>query len=241
MDQDIKKYKVMHKLFITVIISTYVLIFVTFFTPISIDIKLTIAILLVLALLVFSILMRPKLFILSIAYHFQKIKEQPHMIVKTNYNLAEPDWTHVLEKKGFNHFKTFVEYALYYRINVDPNDLLKRKGILEVVVIIKDEAVDYHDDRLSNLVNDIEEVLNQKNEKYFHYAVFNLKFSEFITDDLMEKADQVIYEKHKNHHVVVINGIFTEKTYELYFLHNDDYAPTLLYASTVQTIKKIIS
>ncbi|MFU8793023.1 MAG: hypothetical protein ACNA7K_03275, partial [Acholeplasmataceae bacterium] len=240
MDQDVKKYKVMHRVFITVIISTYLLIIVTFFTPLSSDIKLSIAILLVFLLLVFSILMRPKLFVLSIAYHFKKIKEQPNMIVKTNHNLATADWTHVIEKKGFKHYKTFVEYALYYRINLDPDDLLKRKGILEVVVIIKDDTIDYHDDRISALVNEIEEVLYQKNETYFHYAVFNLKSFDAITDDVMETADQVIYEKHKNHHVVVINGAFNESHYELYFLHNDAYAPTLLYASTVQTIKDII-
>jgi hypothetical protein len=230
------------KLYLTLLISAFAVgygsIIVVLFLPLTVEFRLAYAIVMIVLVFLVSILLRPKIYILSIASHYEKMKENQNEVFQSAYEIPSAEWESNLIKFGYHPFADFANLTSYYQISNDEGNILKR-GVLEIIHFIKDENMGFHDDKMTQMVHDIEDKLMQNNKKYLHYLIINVKVTNKLSEKMKDKADEVAYEKHRNRHVSIINVYVLKPTHQIYFLHNDNYYPSIVYQKGVERIKSI--
>lgn len=230
------------KIYLSFLIGTFALgygsMIVIFFLPISLEFKLSYALLAIVIVFIISVFIRPKIYVLSIASNFQKLKEGQNSLIKTKYEIPGISWENNLYKIGYKAYGIFDNLSSYYQISFG-DDVIMKRGLLEIVNVIKDDAMSFHDGTITNMIHDIEDYLVRNKNKYTHYLVMNIKFTDELTDEKMNSADEVAFEKHRNHHVSIINAYVIKDKKQVYFLHNDHHYPSVIYKHGVEQLKKM--
>jgi hypothetical protein len=233
-----KKFKIYLFSLIGFFILGYGSLIVVMFLPITIELKLSYALIVILVVFVVSVLIRPKIYVLTIASHFTKLKEGQNSLIKTKYEIPGVSWENNLYRQDFKSYGVFDNLSSFYHISFG-DDIIMKRGLLEVINVIKDDQLSFHDGTITSMVHDIEDYLNRNKNKYTHYLIINIKFTDELSNEQIDLADQVAFEKHKNHHVSIINVYVIRKTNEVYFLHNDNHYPSIVYKKGVDLIKNI--
>jgi hypothetical protein len=233
-----KKFKIYLFSLVGFFILGYGSLIVVMFLPISLELKLSYALIVILVVFVVSVLIRPKIYVLSIASHFSKLKESQNSLIKTKYEVPGLSWENNLYQLNFKSFGVFDNLSSFYQI-LFGEDIIMKRGLLTILNVIKEESLSFHDGTITSMVHDIEDYLVRNKNKYTHYLIINIKFTDELTSEQIDLADQVAFEKHKNHHVSIINVYVVKNEKEVYFLHNDQHFPSIVYKNGVDLIKKM--
>ncbi|NCU33113.1 MAG: hypothetical protein EOM23_09335, partial [Candidatus Moranbacteria bacterium] len=222
-----KKFKLFLGLLLAIFAVGYGSVIVVLFLPVSLEFKLSYALIAIVVVFILSVLLRPKVYILSIASHFSKMKENQNPMIHTAFDIASESFEKHLYHKGYQSFGIFDNVSSFYQISYG-EDIIRKRGILEIINVIKDDDLGFHDGIITSLVHDIKNHIGSQKKKYLHYLIINLKKTSHLSNEQIDQADEVVFEKHRNHHVAIINGFLDTTNQKLYALANDYHMPSIV-------------
>jgi len=234
-----KKFKLYLGFLLTFFGLGYGSLIVILFLPVSIELKLSYALIVIVIVFIVAVVIRPKLYILSIASHFAKMKDGQNPPIKCSYDVTSPEFEKHLYQNGYQSFGIYDNISAFYQITYG-EDIVKKRGVLEMIHIIKDDSLGFHDGIITSLVHDVENHLATQNKKYLHYLIINVKKTENLSPEQIDQADTVVFEKHRNHHVSIINVYLDTSTQMAYFLANDRHMPSIVYQMGIQKLNHIL-
>ncbi|MFP4177773.1 MAG: hypothetical protein ACLFTZ_03330 [Acholeplasmataceae bacterium] len=208
-------------------------------TPLSFDQKLSILVVLVIVQLGIFLWISPRIFYYNQIYGFMRLKDDAAPSIRTKQDLVGKSFQKRLDAERFKPFKDYGSYVLFYRTTKDKRDLATRRTMLEVITIIKNDAIDYDDAKLVSAVNDVEDMAMKAKIRYKNHSIIQIKAGNYKDKKRIEKADQVVFETHKGHRISMINVIYDSAHDRAYFLHGKNYAPNAYYAYVVELCKTL--
>jgi len=233
----IKKYKNTLIIYfsITVIIIT-VMILVFLYVP-NDNLVNAINILLLVSLIIFSLLYR------NVILGFKNMSQVARVVLKQGepikYNsdiFLKKDY---MENNQYEIFKSTSAYDIYYKyVSLKTYKFFKVKK-LKTIVLIKENKLDYYDERLHEDINLLEENVAEKQRFYKHHMIFIKKFEKITKNDLKSIGEVVLYNVGRQSFIQINVGLNTEDK-KAYFLYSDVYFPTMDFKDTTNEIKNII-
>ena len=111
---------------------------------------------------------------------------------------------------------------------------------LEIIVILNQSKLPFTHSTINESINQLEDQLMSQSKSINNYSIFMIKKIDILTDEEIQMADQVTFEKHGKHHINVINGLYVTSDQSVYMLFSDKHSPNIYYQYTVDFIKSII-
>ncbi|MFA5560388.1 MAG: hypothetical protein WC964_01280 [Acholeplasmataceae bacterium] len=204
------------------------------------DMKLSIILGLSVVFVGVALWFRPRIVYYATVYQWIRLKEGKELVKKTDYNLASAAFVQRIIEQKFKPYKDNQDFLIAYRHIRDPKELALKRGSLEVIVLLKDDNATFENPFVSNAINQIEESLRTDRKRFSSYVVLQIKLVDEITGELIEKADQVVFDKHSFVRVSVINVLYANKTKSLYYLHNKEYYPSFHYQYALSLLESLI-
>lgn len=220
--------------FITLAILTWVLF------DLSDDIKLSIILVLSIIFLGVALWYRPRIVYYATIYQWLRLKENKEQIKKTNINLSLPSFVKKITDEKFKPYKDNEILFIAYRYIKDSKTLAIKRGSLEVFVLLKDSNISFNDPIVSKTINEIEEKLGQEKKRFASYVVFQISLVDEITDELIDKADQIAFDKHGFLRVAILNVLYNKKNSNLYYLKNNSYSPNYHFQYAMDLLESFI-
>jgi hypothetical protein len=229
------------KTYIFVVGSLILFLIVLLFLPINSDIKWSIFLIIVVILFIISIYFRPR-----IEYYAQQ-KRMDDLIETSLPPIASPieansdGWISNLQMMGFVLNKEFKDYYLAHRVHLDSSNIVTKRGILEVIVYIRNQELQYTDDRFNRVIRQIEDEYAKSKNKYHHYSILIIKSGKLLTEDIKKAVHEVYFNKSNHRFITIIHAFAIEKTKQIYFLQSETKSPNLFYEEAIKVLKETLA
>jgi hypothetical protein len=202
---------------------------------------MSLLLLILVMLIIVGIWFRPRLFYHALEMSFIKLREQSIPPISVKHDLSNKTWLTYLTKKQFRVFQEQESYIVMHRFTQDSSSFITKQPMLEVIIVIRDEKLKFDHSVFAQKINELEkEYLTTKKVRFTDYSIVEIKYGNTFSSEMKESADQVVFDKHGNHHVTVINGFYHTEDNTLYFLHSKKYVPTLYYQHVVDLILSLV-
>lgn len=235
-----KKYRIlMFEFFITVAVAIALAIVIAI-TSWSLDLKLSLVLVLLIILFIILLWFKPRLFYYSQQFAFVRLKINQNPPVITDYDLSKGIWIAELIKRNFTIFCDSDAFTLVYRITKNTRQTIIHQPMLEIVVLIKKASMTYTEQIITKTINRLEDDCAKRKLSYRNYSIFLIKTGSPLTETENDLVDQVVFERQNGHNIVAINGFYDEETHKLYFLHSDQFYPTVYYKYAVDLLLSLI-
>jgi hypothetical protein len=228
------------KTYITIVISMIVLLIALLFIPMIPDVKWSIVLVVFVILFVISLYYRPRIEYYSAQSRLDQLVETSNPSIASPIEVASDAWITQIQSMGFILNKEFKDYYLAHRIHLDASNIVTKRGILEVIVYIRNQEILYTDDRFNRVIRQIEEEYSKSKNKYHHYTIFIIKSGDNLTEEIKKQVDEVYFNKSNHRFITIIHAYALRKTKQLYFLHSDTDAPNLFYKEASLILKETI-
>jgi hypothetical protein len=217
------------------------LIIFIFVSRLSTNVQMSLLLLILVMLLIVGVWFRPRLFYHALEMSFIKLREQSLPPVSVKHDLANKTWLTYLTKKQFKVFQEQESYIVMHRFTQDSSSFITKQPMLEVIIVIRDEKLNFDHPVFAQKINDLEkEYLTTRKVRFTNYSIVQIKYGHVFSEEMKERVDQVVFDKHGHHHVTVVNGFYHTEDKTLYFLHSKKYVPTLYYQHVVDLILSLV-
>ena len=206
----------------------------------STELKMTVFLVLMIALMMLTFWFRPRIFYYNKMYAFLKLQKHAAKPVPTKHELLSEHWANYLSKKDFRFSRDYGSFILMHRLVRDERIYSARQVMLEIVVFMKNPELSFRSPDIVQAVNDLEDEYRQNKASFRHYSIIQVKAGETFDQHIKDAVDQVTFDSHGRQHVHVLNAYYIKSTQEVYFLHSDDYYPTAYYQYIVNLFKSLI-
>ena len=215
-------------------------IIVLFQSSIDADIKLSILLVILIISLFVVLWFKPRLFYYAQQYGFTKLKSLQGKEIKTKHNIGQQSYVNYLMKKSFKVFLSDHDLVIMHRFTRDQTNIYTKQPMLEIIALIEDPKITYSDERITKVVNMIEEDYLKNRIRFKNYTILQFKACDELDEELKDQCDQVVFDKQAGRNIIVINGCYQRNHQNVYFLYSDSFYPTAFYKYGVDLIKEII-
>ncbi len=206
----------------------------------SVDLKMTLFLVLMIVLMLVTFWFRPRIYYYNKLVGFYKLKQHAAKPVPTKHELLSERWANHLSKKGFRFSRDYGTFILMHRLIKDERIYTARQVMLEIVVFMKNPDLSFQSPDIVQAVNDLEHEYRQNKTSFRHYSIIQVKAGETFDENIQAEVDQVTFDNHGRQHIHVLNAYYIKSTGEVYFLHSDIYYPTAYYQYIVNLFKSLI-
>lgn len=144
-----------------------------------------------------------------------------------------------LEEHEFTKYRNDDSHYLFYRLTKDTIKKAFSFYMLEVVVYINKDEIDFYLDQVNDEIDEIKDIFF-KDKKVIN-RLFVTQFKEVDTLDEKTKKDiaEIVFIRTKHHIISTINvGIFNDELAVM--LYSDTYSPSLYYKYHIEQIKDML-
>lgn len=226
------------------------IVFVSIFIVLSIligmlllDIEFTtvtlVSILLLILLLIELLLIKPKIMYIGIQYRYLLLISKSKEPYKVD-EIFNTKWITKIVNSGYKYSYKGDYVDVLYRLSKPlERNVFTNNSLLEIITIIKDNAIDFYDDILNDLYKNIWQLEQAKN-KVSKQVIIQFKLYDDINDHITDDLNRIISYREGKNHLVTINCGYFKKNQLFYYLHSDHYAPTLYYKHGVDLIQNLV-
>ncbi len=241
MEQNKKLYRRYLISFFASFLFFIILIVFIFLSNISSNLQLSLLLLVLVLLMVVFIWFRPRLYYHAVEMRFLRLKELSLPPINVKHELSSKTWLTYLSKKQFRVFQEQEHYIILHRFTQDGTSFVTKSPMLEIIIVIRDEKLNFDHPVIAQKINELEkDYLVTKKVRIVNYSIVQIKYGTQLTDEMKDMVDQVVFDKHGNHHVSVVNGYYSTSDKTLYFLHSKKYVPTLYYQYVVDLLLSLV-
>lgn len=232
--------KRMFRTFLILIGSIFSMLIVVLFLPIQSDWKWSILLILFVVLFFIAMYYRPRIEYYSTRSRLDELMQTSNPPIACPIDVASDPWISNLQRMGFILNKEFRDYYLAHRIHVDVSNIVTKRGILEVIVFIRNAEIQFTDERFNRVIRQIEEEYAKTKNKYHHYSIIIYKSGDSMNDEIKKAVDEVYFSKSNHRFITIIHAYAIRKTKQIYFLHSDTKSPNLFYQEAVKVLKETL-
>lgn len=235
--------RILKKTFLTYLVmigSLIGLLIVLLFLPLIPDVKWSIFLVVIVILLIISLYFKPRIEYYSHQTRMDELLLNSNPPIAAPLEISSDAWMVATKNMGFIFNKEFKDYFLAHRIHMDSTSIMTKRGILEVIVYIRNSDLNYTDDRYNRVIRQIEDEYAKTKNRYHHYTIFIIKSEDQFNDEIKKSVDEVYFNKSNHRFITIIHGCAIQKTKQFYFLHSDQKSPNLFYQEATQVLKEII-
>jgi hypothetical protein len=229
MNENKQKLKKYFSTYITIVISMTILLIVLIFIPLIPDVKWSIFLVVFVFLFVISLYFRPRIEYYSAQSRLDQLISTSNAPIASPIEVASDPWITNIQQMGFILNKEFKDYYLAHRIHSDASSIVTKRGILEVIVYVRNQDILYTDERFNRVIRQIEEEYSKTKTRYHHYTILIIKSGDVMTEETKKQVDEVYFNKSNHRFITIIHAYAIKKTKQLYFLHSDTDSPNLFY------------
>ncbi|HHT38894.1 MAG: hypothetical protein RBS76_01925 [Acholeplasmatales bacterium] len=236
--QVIKKYQSLVITFFSIIVIFIVAMMIVAFKVDDNEKMTMINLILMVVLLVISLLFRTVLLGYKYMAGIARVVLKQGKPINFYNNLDSIEYK--LIQKGYQKYANNENYQiLYYQENIVKKKVFRTKR-LYVVILIKDQTIDFYDKNLHDEITALQELFPKK-ERANQYLFNAFKsFNNIYQEDIKALSEVVSYGAGKQFFTQINIGL-NKSDKKAYFLYSDDYYPSTSYKDCVELIKTIIS
>ncbi len=241
MEQNKKLYRRYLIAFLASFLFFILLIIFIFLSNLSSNVQLSLLLFILVLMMVVFIWFRPRLYYHAVEMRFLRLKELSLPPITVKHELSSKTWLTYLSKKQFKVFQEQEHYIILHRFTQDGTSFVTKSPMLEIIIVIRDEKLNFNHPVFAQKINDLEkEYIVTKKVRIVNYSIIQVKYGLELTEEMKEMVDQVVFDKHGNHHVSVINSYYSTNDKKFYFLHSKKYVPTLYYQYVTDLLLSLV-
>jgi hypothetical protein len=167
----------------------------------------------------------------------RKFSEQPRI---SHFDPFSLEWLNHLKQENFKVFMDQSDYFVLHRLRKIQQDTILKQPMLEIIILIRNTHIPFNHPEITKAVNLLEDDYRKRKIHITNYSIFPIKFGHHFDKELMDKIDEVTFEKNGNHHVTVLNCYYLAHKNMIYFLHSKKYTPSLYYKYAADLIYQLM-
>lgn len=235
-----QKLNAIFKGYLTAVILLILGMISVIFIPIPIDYKWSLFLIGVVVLFIISLFARPRIEYYGQQSRLEALVSTANPPIPSPIEINSDAWIARIQSMGFVLNKEFKDYYLAHRVHQDPSSLVTKRGILEVMVFIRNQSIPYSDDRFNRVIRQIEDEYVKSKTPYHHYTILIFKLGDDLSDEIKKNVHEVYFNKSNHRFVTILHAYGIRKTKQLYFLHSETSSPNLFYDEAVRLMKETI-
>lgn len=208
------------------------------FLPLDPSISMLIILLLMVALLILILWIKPRAMYHGMQYRYYTLLEKSVGLISVKEKFDATWFNRLIGSKFLFAYKSD-QFDVLYRISDSiEKRILAKNRILEIITIIKDNNIDFYGDLIEAEYKKLW-IEHEAKQKISKQVILQFKKYETFTDDVKEELDQIIAFREGKNYLVTINCGYVAKEQKLYFLHAENYYPNLYYKYGCELISNI--
>ncbi|CCV63807.1 hypothetical protein BN85402300 [Alteracholeplasma palmae J233] len=239
-----KKLRNKQNLYFVLTILTFILIIVGSILSFSFDLSFDSSLMIMSAVLFIGLILiiyfKSKLDFYNDNYKYQKLISHRILPFKTKTNVFSDDWYKKIKSEGFNSFRSYEKFEVYYKFDFVSYKSKKQKAAV-FLILIKDNDLSFDSQKIVTTIHEFEDAFRKK-EKFLHHIVLQYKVTEdsLSSSDLNETLGINFMTQGKRNHLVVINCYYSRKDSEFIFLYSPNFSPNHYYTYASNIILSLI-
>lgn len=226
----------------------YLLIFIAFGTlavlsGIFIDdnnLQFIVFLLLIIVLMIVSVFFKSYLDRIQNVSYLIRIMRNASGPLELNHMKEIPIFEAYVRQKGFTLFSRGETFKVFYKAEKDHINRLRRRYILEVLVILDPTEPIFFSEKADHEINKLNQELLKKKMKVSRMLVSQIKPVDELTESTKQALKEIVFYRSKREIISVINIALDKHTNKAVMLYSDTYSPSLYYKYHVDQLKTLI-
>ncbi len=172
--------------------------------------------------------------------HLMRIREHQASPKTMIHSKSKEQLMRKLQKEGYVLYLQEKKYYLFYRLETDHVRKTRRRKLLEIIVLLKDNANEFYEIGLDNDIENIKQQIMAEKHRVDSILITQMHYVESLNDNWKQKLEENIFLKNRFGVYSVINIVLDNSTNKAIFLHSNTYRPSLYYEHQINEIYKIL-
>lgn len=217
-------------------IATTVLLFV--FLDNQSNYKIIFIFLFLLIFLTVMLLLKRKFDFYNFVRQYHNLIENGNDPIDKKLDIHSDSFNQTLSKNDYKIFRDFSSFKLFYKFENVFEKSNKTKAA--IIVIQTNDHIKFEDPKIAQGINLFEDEFFKK-EKFRHHIILQFKNVENFSKDNIASAQNISFHKPiKNHYVIQINVISSQKENQVYFANSATHNPNHYYTFATKEVEKLI-
>jgi hypothetical protein len=226
----------------------YLLVFIAFgalavLSGILIDdsnLQFLVFLLLIILLMVVSVFFKSYLDRIQNVSYIMRIMRNASGPIELNHMKEIPIFEAYARQKGFILYSHGETFKVFYKAEKDHINRLRRRYILEVLVVLNPSEPIFFSEKADNEINKLNQELLKKKMKVSRMLVSQIKPIDELTESTKQALKEIVFYRSKREIISVINVALDKHSNKAIMLYSDTYNPSLYYKHHVDQLKSLI-
>jgi hypothetical protein len=204
------------------------------------NIQFIVFLLLIIVLMVVSVYFKSYLDRIQNVSYLIRIMRNAAGPIELNHMKEIPIFEAYARQKDFVLYSQGETFKVFYKAEKDHINRLRRRYILQVLVILKPSEPIFFSDKADIEINKLNQELLKKKMKVTRMLVSQIKPVDELTEANKQALKEIVFYRSKRETISVINVALDKNSNKAVMLYSDTYSPSLYYKYHVEQLKTLI-